>query len=545
MTLLKFPLISYYVFEISFHLMLDEVSLIFMGVVFVISGSVSIYSFWYMDDEKFVLRFIYLIFLFVASMLMLIMVPNLICLMLGWDGLGLVSFLLVCYYQNTKSLSAAMLTALTNRVGDVLILVCIGLLSSYGEWILYNRYNFSAFVGVSSLLMFAGSTKSAQIPFSAWLPAAMAAPTPVSSLVHSSTLVTAGVYLLMRSFWLMEPSNLTLGVLKVMSLLTMLMAGMVALLEVDFKKVIALSTLSQLGVMMFSLSMKLPYVAFFHLVTHASFKALLFVTAGCVIHSNFGTQDMRLLGKCWTELPISMSFMSVASFSLAGVPFMSGFYSKDLIIELSLMNSDTLIVYLIMMVSVSFTSWYSFRLAVSVIWGLNKSVLKSVVSKESGVLVISYFSLFFCAVFSGWVIHQKYGQVSFSTFIDSVLFGAVCLIPVFGLGGFFYCLDHSEIHMNMVWYPKLTKFVLSMWNFKLFSTQFLVMPAMKCSYKVCRSLDQGWLETLGPQGVFSCLSKASQKNQVIQSRYFLSLLMVLFFVVLLVVAIICLLSFFI
>nr|YP_009058844.1 NADH dehydrogenase subunit 5 [Brachidontes exustus]AIM58712.1 NADH dehydrogenase subunit 5 [Brachidontes exustus] len=533
LTVLTFSLLSYNVFDITFSLMFDEVSFLFVGVVLIISGSVGVYSFWYMDNEKFLLRFLWLIFLFVGSMIMLILVPNLVCLMLGWDGLGLISFLLVCYYQNSKSFSAAMVTALTNRVGDVLILMCIGMGSFYGDWIFYGRYNYGFCVIMATLLMIAGTTKSAQVPFSAWLPAAMAAPTPVSSLVHSSTLVTAGVYLLMRGFWLLEPSSLSLTVLKIMSLVTMVMAGTVAILEVDFKKIIALSTLSQLGVMMFCLSMKIPYVCFFHLVTHATFKALLFVSAGCVIHSSSGNQDMRSLGKCWMDLPISMSFLSVASMSLAGIPFMSGFYSKDLIIELSMTNSDSFLTYIIMMVGVSLTSWYSFRLALSVVAGNNKSVMGLVWTKESSLLVISYFSLFFCAVFSGWIINSKCSLVYFPAFIDSVLFWVICFIPVYGVVVFWSSVDlFSDSPYHLQWHPKMVKFVASMWNLKVISTQFLIQPMMSYSYNVCRSLDQGWLEMVGPQGLFISLSNMSRTNQLVQSRYFLSLLGGTFFFVL-------------
>nr|YP_010408177.1 NADH dehydrogenase subunit 5 [Brachidontes pharaonis]URF22676.1 NADH dehydrogenase subunit 5 [Brachidontes pharaonis] len=518
--LMDFCLVSLNCLSVNFCLMFDEVSLMFVGAVLVISGSVGIYSSWYMDDEKFFLRFMFLILLFVGSMVSLILIPNLICLMLGWDGLGLVSFLLVCYYQNNKSLSAAMVTAITNRVGDVLILVCVGMLSVYGDWVFYKRYDFCFSLFMSVMFVVAGMTKSAQIPFSAWLPAAMAAPTPVSSLVHSSTLVTAGVYLLIRGFWVLEPNSQSLDLLKIASLLTLLMAGMVALMEVDFKKVIALSTLSQLGVMMFCLSMKLPYVAFFHLITHATFKALLFVSAGCVIHSNSGNQDLRSLSKCWEELPVSMSFLSVASFSLAGVPFMSGFFSKDLIIELSLMSCDNFVIYVLMMVGVSFTSWYMLRVFMSVAVGNNKKAVISSWSKESSSVVVSYVCLFFCAVFSGWVISSKFKLVFFSTFIDTWLFLTICFIPLYGV---FLFLFMVSLH-PLPWLPRVSKFIISMWNFKLLSSQFLIMPGMLNCYKISRCMDQGWLEMVGPQGVYSVLSKSSQKNQLIQSWYFLFLL---------------------
>ena len=518
--LIDFCLVRCDSLTINFSFIIDEVSLMFVGVVMIISGRVGIYSSWYIDDEKFFFRFIFLILLFVGCMIILILIPNLVCLILGWDGLGLVSFLLVCYYQNRKRLGAAIITALSNRVGDVMILICIGIMGIYGDWILYKRYDVGFSLVMSIIFILAGTTKRAQIPFSAWLPAAIAAPTPVSSLVHSSTLVTAGVYLLIRGFNFLEANPLRLEILKLASLLTLFIAGIVALIEVDFKKVIALSTLRQLGVIMFCLSIKLPYVAFFHLITHATFKALLFVRAGCVIHSNLGNQDLRSLSKCWEELPVRIRFLSVASLSLAGVPFIRGFFSKDLIIELILIQSDTLIFYFIIIVGVSFTSWYIARVFFSVILGCNKRITSITWSKERATLVVSYICLFFCAVFSGWLISIKFKLVIFSNFIDRFLFILVCLIPIYGVSTLLFRLRL----IPLPWAPLFIKFIISMWNLKSLSSQYLIIPRLSFCYNASRCLDQGWLEAVGPQGSYFFLSAIRQKNQKIQRWYFLLLL---------------------
>nr|YP_009142410.1 NADH dehydrogenase subunit 5 [Trilophidia annulata]AKH04346.1 NADH dehydrogenase subunit 5 [Trilophidia annulata] len=277
----------------------DWMSLIFMSFVMYISSLVIYYSNDYMYGEKNINRFIMIVLMFIFSMGLLIISPNLISILLGWDGLGLVSYCLVIYYQNVKSYNAGMLTALSNRIGDVAILISISWMLNFGSWNYIYYYDFICdsfeMKFITMLIILASMTKSAQIPFSSWLPAAMAAPTPVSALVHSSTLVTAGVYLLIR----FSPMLMTYGFgsfLLLIGCMTMFMAGFGANFEFDLKKIIALSTLSQLGLMMSILSMGYSNLAFFHLLTHALFKALLFMCAGSMIHNLKDCQDIRYMG---------------------------------------------------------------------------------------------------------------------------------------------------------------------------------------------------------------------------------------------------------
>jgi len=231
--------------------------------------------------------------------------------------LGITSFLLVIYYKNRKSLGSSLITALTNRVGDAFLLVVLGL-------ILYQPKGVHLWV---VLLILTAITKRAQWPFGSWLPAAMAAPTPVRALVHSSTLVTAGVYLLLRF------NDVSMEWLTPFGSLTLLVAGLAARGEVDIKKIVALSTLSQLGVMAVSLGLSYKSLTFFHLITHAMFKALLFICVGVGIHTIYGTQDIRQFN-CMSHLtPGTRSLLCVGALALVGFPFMSGFYSKDSILE--------------------------------------------------------------------------------------------------------------------------------------------------------------------------------------------------------------------
>uniref|UniRef100_UPI0030E48F8A NADH dehydrogenase subunit 5 n=1 Tax=Stenchaetothrips minutus TaxID=3118776 RepID=UPI0030E48F8A len=347
-------------FCVTFPLYFDYISCIFMSMVFLISGSIIFYSFYYMEGEFYKARFFFLMFLFVVSMVFLILCPNFFCMLLGWDGLGLISYCLVIYYQNFKSFSSGMITALTNRIGDVFILASIAMFFSMGSWSYMNYVFCSNLVWFSLFFFVASLTKSAQIPFSAWLPAAMAAPTPVSSLVHSSTLVTAGVYIMIRFDYFLT-GNLKFYLMFI-SLLTMIMSGISGIFEYDLKKIIALSTLSQLGFMMSSISLGLSNLAFFHLVTHASFKALLFMCAGMFIHSFCDNQDIRFFGLMNKNFSLSLSMFNVANLSLCGFPFLSGFFSKDLILELFLLNNINMIFFFLVFLGTFLTVFYTFRL---------------------------------------------------------------------------------------------------------------------------------------------------------------------------------------
>nr|YP_002317252.1 NADH dehydrogenase subunit 5 [Symphylella sp. YG-2006]ABQ01738.1 NADH dehydrogenase subunit 5 [Symphylella sp. YG-2006] len=343
------------------YMLFDWLALFFFGVVMIISGSIFCYSMGYMEGDLGIVRFMYILLFFVFSMGLLIFMPNVISMLLGWDGLGLVSYCLVIYYQNYKSYGAGMITVLMNRVGDVGLLLSIGLMVELGGWGVFDYFSESVLGSVVLFLLFiAGITKSAQMPFSAWLPAAMAAPTPVSALVHSSTLVTAGVYLLIRVSPLMGSEICYL--IFLLSVLTMFMAGLGAIFENDVKKMIALSTLSQLGLMMSIIGLGGYILAFIHLVIHAIFKSLMFLCAGFLIHQVSGTQDLRMLGGAGLYCPMVCFCLNVSNFSLCGVPFMSGFYSSDMIIESVVSFGGGFGGYLVLMLSCGLTAGYSFKM---------------------------------------------------------------------------------------------------------------------------------------------------------------------------------------
>jgi NADH-ubiquinone oxidoreductase chain 5 len=335
-----------------------------MGIVTLIASCVVFYRKDYIHGDPNINRFIILVLIFVASIIALILRPNIIRILLGWDGLGLVSYALVIYYQNVKSFNAGILTALSNRVGDVIILIAIAVIRSIGSFNFLNYLptDILAAASLATLVLIAACTKSAQIPFSAWLPAAIAAPTPVSALVHSSTLVTAGVYLLIRFSTPLAHAGLTKPLL-IVAIITILMAGIGANTEIDIKKIIALSTLSQLGLMIIRIGLGLSKFAYFHILSHALFKALLFMCAGNIIHRSNDTQDLRKLGAICLGIPLTTVCLNTANLALCGTPFMAGFYSKDLILEMIIIQETSHFAVILAFIATALTVTYSLRLS--------------------------------------------------------------------------------------------------------------------------------------------------------------------------------------
>nr|ASM41861.1 NADH dehydrogenase subunit 5 [Scaphoideus nigrivalveus] len=387
-------------------LYLDWISMFFTFVVFFISSMVVLYSSVYMGNYNYSsVRFLFLVLLFVFSMLLMILSPNLLSIMLGWDGLGLVSYCLVIYYSSLSSYLAGMITCLINRLGDIGLLISLGWIFSYGSWsfIFYLDYFSNE---VFFLVIISSFTKSAQIPFSSWLPAAMAAPTPVSSLVHSSTLVTAGVYLLIRFFnYLIFINDFFLFI----SLMTMIMSSLCANYEFDLKKIIALSTLSQLGLMMSCLFMGLVDLSFFHLLSHAMFKSLLFLCSGIIIHLMMGTQDIRLMGSICYTMPLTCSCFNISNMALCGFPFLSGFYSKDLIVESSAFEGMSFIMFILFYFGLGLTACYSIRLFYYSILSNYKFVslfnmFEDISFMKISVIFLSFFSVTFGCLFM-WMVN--------------------------------------------------------------------------------------------------------------------------------------------
>nr|QBM08413.1 NADH dehydrogenase subunit 5 [Magicicada neotredecim] len=485
--------------NIYMTLIFDFMSTLFLSTVMFISSMVMLYSGVYMMSDKNINRFIYIIMMFVLSMMLLIISPNMVSILIGWDGLGLVSYCLVIYYQNLNSSNAGMLTALMNRIGDVMILLLIAWMMNFGSWNFMSFINKMMTSPMITLIIIAGFTKSAQIPFSSWLPAAMAAPTPVSALVHSSTLVTAGVYLIIRFSNLIMSFNL-IQMFLMLSVLTMIMAGLAANFEFDLKKIIALSTLSQLGIMMSILMFGYPMLSFFHLIIHALFKASLFLCAGVLIHSLMNNQDIRMMGCMTYNMPMTSMFMNIANLSLCGMPFMSGFYSKDLIMEMMCFSNINSLILLLMYIGIGLTSSYSARLTY---FSMNMNFSYYNFSSQNelfnnmlkSIMVLSIYSILSGSMFS-WIMFNNPASI---------------ILPIEGkvmamVLSFSGLLIGYEMSMFSSTVKKFTsEFLNSMWFLKQLSTFHTQFFILKNSFMLQKSIDLGWGEKMGPQGTIELM----------------------------------------
>nr|YP_009059111.1 NADH dehydrogenase subunit 5 [Filchnerella beicki]AGN71686.1 NADH dehydrogenase subunit 5 [Filchnerella beicki] len=488
-------------------LILDWMSLIFMSFVMYISSLVIYYSEDYMSGESNMNRFIIIVLMFILSMGFLIISPNLISILLGWDGLGLVSYCLVIYYQNVKSYSAGMLTALSNRIGDVAILISVAWMLNFGSWNYIYYYSFISdsfeMKLITILIILAAMTSSAQIPFSSWLPAAMAAPTPVSALVHSSTLVTANVYLLIRFSPMLESFNFGWFLLLI-GCMTMFMAGLDANFEFDLKNIIALSTLSQLGLMMSILAMGYPKLAFFHMLTHALFKALLFVCAGSMIHNLSDTQDIRFMGSIVYFMPLTSVCFNVSSLCLCGLPFLAGFYSKDLIIELVFLSWINLLIFFLSFFSAGLTAAYSFHLFYYSVSGDDNFYSSFSFDDKGYYISFGMIFLLIVAVFGGsflsWLIFPIPYMISLPYYLKFLTMFVVLLGAY--LGYLIFEMNLSRVLFSLKGLP-FVSFVGSMWFMPFLFTKFISYLPLKYGYLSSKSFDYGWGELFGGQGIYS------------------------------------------
>jgi NADH-ubiquinone oxidoreductase chain 5 len=499
--------------DILITFLFDWISLIFMSFVIFISSLVIFYRKEYIRAEKNVNRFILLVIIFVLSIMFLIISPNLIRILLGWDGLGLVSYCLVIYFQNVKSYNAGILTALSNRIGDVALLIAIAWILNYGSW---NYVFYLDFIKLDTeilvilfIVVLAAITKSAQIPFSSWLPAAMAAPTPVSALVHSSTLVTAGVYLLIRFNVLLIRYDISVSrFLLLIGGLTMFIAGFSANFEFDLKKIIALSTLSQLGLIIRILAIGFPKLAFFHLLTHALFKALLFICAGVIIHNIKNSQDIRDMGLLINSMPLTVSCLNLANLALCGIPFLAGFYSKDLILEIVIISNINIFSFFLYFVSTGLTVCYSFRLVYySLIGDFNLNRINSL-NDEGFVILKRIIGLIVIAVFGGsilnWLIFSSFYCVCLPFYLKNLIL-LTCLIgAVLGLILNYYNFYFFNKSINLT---LLTNFSSFIWFMPLLSTFVIINYPLNYGGKILKIFDFGWLEYFGAQNLNSLFIK--------------------------------------
>lgn len=424
------------------------------------------------------------------SIFILIFRPRILRLLLGWDGLGLTSYLLVCYYRREKRFNARILTALTNRLGDVAILLFIYFNIRLGllNYRILSNININNLFIPFFLLLIAAMTKRAQIPFSAWLPAAIAAPTPVSALVHSSTLVTAGVYLLYRFNYIIFKRDLFI-IIIVGGLLTTILSGIRAIFELDLKKVIALSTLRQLGVIFFCLGLCQPLLAFNHLISHAYFKAILFIAAGRIIHSIKDYQDIRKRGRNITISPFIVVIIITRSIRLIGIPFLSGFYSKDIIIEYYYFFKNNVFILILVLFSVILTGLYSCRLLIILFIKFSKRERYSSEIDVDNFIKIGILILFLPRIIGGiFLIQNSFFKLIFIPFwIKLIVFILI----------FFFCTYFIISKQFYSDYFKLfSKGLILIWFLPFLFRPILTKFTLKPAKKIIILIDFSWIPLL-------------------------------------------------
>ena len=483
----------------------DSIALYFIRLVRLVSGRVIIFRSSYMRQEKFFSRFIFLVLIFIISIFLLILSPNLIRLLLGWDGLGVTSYLLVIFYQSNKSYNAGILTALTNRLGDVGLLVSISLIIYIGSWtyIYVNITNSILSHMLVYLIIISACTKRAQMPFSAWLPAAIAAPTPVSALVHSSTLVTAGVYLLIRMNLLIVEINIR-KFLSVLGILTIIMAGITAIVEIDMKKVIALSTLRQLGIIIIILGIGNPVLAFFHLISHAFFKAILFMCAGLIIHRIKDYQDIRKIGFNYLNINLSVSIIMIANIRLCGLPFLRGFYSKDLIIEIVIIKGKNIFLFSILILGTGLTVMYSCRLNFLISLNFIKTESFYNISENARLILTGILFLIPISVLGGLIISWNIIRINKIIYLPFWIKSFVLLLIILSLVIYIY------IHNNIEYIFKYinTWFFGNMWFIPYSINISLAFLSLNYSVSLFKYVEIMWSEIFLFKFMFSLINNS-------------------------------------
>nr|QST21671.1 NADH dehydrogenase subunit 5 [Apocrypta bakeri] len=472
--------------NLNFIMLIDWISILFIFVILLISSMIMLYCCEYMSHDNYKDRFFYLVFLFILSMLLMIISPNMVSILIGWDGLGLISYCLVIYYQNVSSFNSGMLTILLNRIGDVMILLSISMLFISGSWN-FTNLNKSSMI-LLFLIIISAFTKSAQFPFSSWLPAAMAAPTPVSSLVHSSTLVTSGVYLLIRFHYMIFTNEILLNYIIITGLLTMMFAGLSANFEFDVKKIIAYSTLSQLGLMMMIFGFKNWELSYFHLVIHAMFKSMMFMCSGILIHSMLNYQDIRYMGEMKFYNPMTLSMLLISNLSLCGMPFMSGFYSKDQILENMFLMFNNYLIYLLLLFSTGLTVAYSIRMMMYLMSNKISLVpmnsIKDFELMNYPMMILMILSIIFGSCLN-WILFSNI-EVIFLLFSEKISIIIICFISLF-LGK----LNYKTVKISLFYFLKT--YFGKMWFMYNFIPLVIINPFIM-SKNYSNNFDKGWSE---------------------------------------------------
>tara|TARA_B100000029_G_scaffold391286_1_gene388126 strand:- start:1368 stop:3278 length:1911 start_codon:yes stop_codon:yes gene_type:complete len=545
-------------FSVNWSINIDPLTSVMLLVVSLISSIIHFYSIGYMSHDPHKPRFMAYLSLFTFSMLTLVTADNFLQLFFGWEGVGLCSYLLIGFWYKKPSANAAAIKAfIVNRVGDFAFAIGIFLIFFFYGTLNYNEVFEQTplliqkeiiFLGIEfnlitliCLLLFIGAMgKSAQILLHTWLPDAMEGPTPVSALIHAATMVTAGVFLVVRCSPIFEYSQTALNIVTSVGMITAFFAATVALVQNDIKKIVAYSTCSQLGYMFFAAGVGAYHVAIFHLFTHAFFKALLFLGSGCVIHSFKEEQDIRSMGGVWKKIPYTYALMIIGTLALTGFPFLSGYYSKDAIIEFAYLKGNLIGYYAcaIGIITALLTAIYSWRLIFKTFHGKynNKENNLSTIHESPLIMLIPSLLLAIGAIFVGFLFKETFiGNDSSQFWNNSILFlhaikydhppnWLLILTPLI------VTLAIPISYYLFVWNEKILKniilknqfmynFLLNKWYFDELYNLIFVEPLKKIGLFLWRKGDINTIDRYGPDGLSRLVKNISEKAVNFQSGY--------------------------
>nr|ACB73026.1 NADH dehydrogenase subunit 5 [Colobus angolensis palliatus] len=518
--------------ELTLSFKLDYFSMMFTPIALFITWCIMEFSLWYMDSDPNIDQFFKYLLIFLITMLILITANNLFQLFIGWEGVGIMSFLLIGWWHaRTDANTAAIQAVLYNRIGDIgFILAMAWFLLHNNSWDLQQMYILNPNPSLLPLmgLLLAATGKSAQLGLHPWLPSAMEGPTPVSALLHSSTMVVAGVFLLIRFHPLMENNMLIQSFTLCLGAITTLFMAICALTQNDIKKIVAFSTSSQLGLMMVTIGINQPYLAFLHVCTHAFFKAMLFICSGSIIHNLNNEQDIRKMGGLFKTMPLTSTSLTVGSLALTGMPFLTGFYSKDLIIETANTSYTNAWALSITLIATSLTSTYSTRTIIFTLTGQPRFSSSININENSSTLLNPLKRLTMGSMLAGFLITNNIPPTMLPqlTMPHHLKYLALCGTAL----GFLLALDltlmTNKLKMNM---PSHTfKFSNMLGYFPTTIHRMIPYQNLTMSQNMAfLLLDSTWLEKLMPKTITqihitTSTITTSQKGMI--KLYFLSFL---------------------